>query len=69
MPTARTRANRKYNEKAYDRISVTVPKGRKAEVEAFAKANGESVNGIINRLLMREMDMTDDAWTRQGPGE
>lgn len=69
MPTARTRANRKYNEKAYDRISVTVPKGRKAEIEAFAKANGESVNGIINRLLMREMGITDDAWTKEGPGE
>lgn len=69
MPTARTRANRKYNEKAYDRISVTVPKGRKAEIEAFAIARGESVNGIINRLLMREMGLPENAWTKQNPGE
>ena len=51
MATARTRANRKYNEKAYDRVYVTVPKGRKAEIEAAARANGETLNGLINRLL------------------
>lgn len=51
MPTARTKANRKYNEKAYDRISVTVPKGKKEEITAAADRTGESVNGLINRLL------------------
>ena len=51
MPTAKTKAARKYNEKAYDRIYLTVPKGRKAEIEAAARANGETLNGLINRLL------------------
>ena len=69
MPKKQTTWSRAYNEKAYDRISVTVPKGRKAEIEAFANANGESVNGIINRLLMQAMGATDDAWTKDGPGE
>lgn len=69
MPKKQTTWSRAYNEKAYDRISVTVPKGRKTEIEAFAKANGESVNGIINRLLMQAMGATDDAWTKEGPGE
>jgi len=69
MPTPRTKANRKYNEKAYDRISVTVPKGRKEEIEAFARTTGESVNGIINRLLMEAMGIPVPDWTKQRPGD
>lgn len=69
MPTSRTKANRKYNEKAYDRISVTVPKGRKEEIEAFARLTGESVNGIINRLLMQTMGIAEGEWTKQRPGD
>ena len=62
MPTARTKANRKYNEKAYDRISITIPKGRKQAVEAFAKERGESVNGMVNRLVRGEMGLSEDDW-------
>lgn len=56
MPTSRTKANRKYNEKAYDRISVTVQKGKKEEITAAAAKAGESVNGLINRLLQEYTD-------------
>ena len=62
MPTARTKANRKYNEKAYDRISITIPKGRKQAVEAYAKSKGESVNGMVNRLVRAEMGLSEDEW-------
>ena len=62
MPTARTKANRKYNEKAYDRISITIPKGRKQAVEAFARNQGESVNGMVNRLVRAEMGLSEDEW-------
>lgn len=41
----------RYNEKAYDRISLTVPKGEKEVVAAHASKNGESVNGFINRAI------------------
>lgn len=44
-------AKRRYNDKAYDRIFVTVPKGDKEEIKARAERNGESVNAYINRLL------------------
>ena len=37
--------------KNYDRINLTVPKGKKEEYKAIAEANGESLNGYINRLL------------------
>ena len=67
MPTARTKANRKYNEKAYDRISITIPKGRKQAVEAHAQSKGESVNGLVNALLRADMGLSEDEW-KQSPG-
>ena len=64
MPTARTRANRKYNEKAYDRVSITLPKGRKAAVEAHAQRKGESVNGLVNALLRADMGLSEAEWKK-----
>ena len=65
-----TAYKRSFNEKAYDRISVTIPKGQKPHVEAFAEEKGYSVNGIINSLLQREMGLTDEQWkTPQIPAE
>jgi hypothetical protein len=48
---ARIKANNKYNEKAYDRINIAVPKGHKTEIEAHAQSKGESVNGFVNRAI------------------
>lgn len=45
----------RWNEKAYDRINLTVPKGKKEVIRAHAEANGESVNGYINRLIAEDM--------------
>lgn len=53
---------RAYNEKAYDRISVTIPKGQKQAVEAFAKSRKESVNGLVNALLRAEMGISENEW-------
>ena len=52
MGKTSTNSKRKYNEKAYDRISVTVPKGKKEEYRALAETKGLSLNGLINKLLM-----------------
>ena len=41
----------RYNEKAYDKIYITVLKGNKDRIKAHADKNGESVNGYINRLI------------------
>lgn len=62
MPTARSKASRKYNEKAYDRVSLMLPKGRKQAVEAHAQAKGESVNGLVNGLLRADMGLTEEEW-------
>ncbi|WP_304584708.1 hypothetical protein [Acutalibacter muris] len=42
--------------KAYDRINLTVAKGRKAVIQAHAQAQGESVNGFVNRAIDETMD-------------
>ena len=39
----------------YDRIDITVPKGRKAEIKVHASAHGESVNAFINRAIDETM--------------
>ncbi len=42
--------------KAYDRINLTVAKGRKAVIQAHAQSQGESVNGFVNRAIDETMD-------------
>lgn len=56
MGTARTRAQNKYITKAYDRVNLTMPKGRKDTVQAHAATRGESVNGFINRAISETME-------------
>ena len=51
MGKAATRAQNKYINKAYDRINLTVSKGRKAILQEHADAHGESLNGFINRAI------------------
>jgi len=48
---AQQKAVNKYMTANYDRINLTVLKGRKAEIKAHAQALGESVNGFINRSI------------------
>lgn len=45
----------RYNAKAYDEIKVRVEKGRKPMIQAHAEAQGESVNGFINRAIDEAM--------------
>lgn len=57
---AQIKATNKYNSANYDNLRIVIPKGRKAAVEAFAKSRGESINGLINRLIKAEMGLDDD---------
>ncbi|MDO4270410.1 MAG: hypothetical protein Q4C72_05720 [Eubacteriales bacterium] len=52
---ARRRANDKYNAKAYDQIQFRVKKGRKAELQAHAAAQGESLNAFLLRAIEETM--------------
>ena len=60
---AQQKAVHKYVKSNYDRLELTVPKGRKEEIKAFAAAQGETVNGFINRLINEAMgvNFTDDS--------
>ena len=66
LSDARKRANKKWNDenqaKRYDRIQLVVPKGRKADIDEYAKAHGESVNGLMNTLLRESLGMTEAEW-------
>ena len=55
MGTAKTRAQNKYISKAYDRINLVLPKGRKDVIKQYAETNGESVNSFINRAIDETM--------------
>lgn len=60
MGKASTRAHNKYIAKAYDRINLTVPKGKKETIQAHAEAQGESVNGFINRAIDHQISQDRD---------
>lgn len=41
--------------KAYDQLRIVVRKGQREIIKAYAEANGESLNGYINRLISEDM--------------
>ena len=46
----------RYNEKAYDRINLIVPKGKKDQITEHAKLHGDSsTNAFINRAIAETM--------------
>ena len=58
----------KYISKTYDRVNLTMPKGRKEIVQTHAEARGESVNGFINRAISEAMERDSTApGTAEGP--
>lgn len=46
----------KWMAKAYDRVNLTMAKGKKETIQAHAEARGESVNGFINRAIDQTME-------------
>lgn len=55
----------KYNAKAYDSLRIVVPKGRKSDVEGYAAAVGQSVNGLVNGLLRDKLKMSPEEWSKR----
>lgn len=48
---AQQKAVQKYVKDKYDRVVLTMPKGKKEIVQAHAESKGESVNAFINRAI------------------
>ncbi len=59
---AQQKATAKYAAKTYDKTLIRMPKGRLDEVREHAEAQGESLNGFINRAIDEavERDKKDD---------
>lgn len=55
-PRTSAAVKNRYNDKAYDRIALVVPKGEKDRIKAAAEKNGESLNSLINRVLFAEVE-------------
>ena len=51
----------RYNAKNYDDIRLRVPKGEKEKIQAFAEAQGETVNCFINRLIAEALGVDKTA--------
>lgn len=66
MSEAKRRANKKWNDAnlklKYDRLSIFVPKGRKAAIEARANAKGLTVNSYTGSLYQADLGLSDDEW-------
>lgn len=63
---AQQKAVHKYVRENYDRIGLTLPRGRKEDIEKRAKEIGESVNGYISSLIRADMSMSDEEWRNCG---
>lgn len=48
---AQQKATNKYIANHYDRVNLTLPKGCKAQLQALAAQNGESLNAFIYRAI------------------
>ena len=53
---AQQKAVTKYVKAKYDRFGLTMPKGQLDTIKAHAAAQGESVNGFINRAIDHEIE-------------
>lgn len=54
----------RWNAKNYDDLRVRIPKGRKADVEAYAAQHDVKINSLINALLMKTLNMTEEEWKK-----
>ncbi len=55
-----TKAQNKYIAKAYDRINLTVSKGKKELIQSHAQTQGKSVNGFINEAIDEKMQRDNE---------
>lgn len=56
---AAQRAVNKYMRENYDRVNLTMPKGKKDAVQIHAAQRGESVTAFINRAIDETMERED----------
>ena len=61
---------KRYEDKAYDKVLVRFPKGKKDIIKTHAEAHSESVNGFINRAIDEAIERDESApAVSEGQGE
>ena len=60
--TKQTMWNNAYIAKAYDRIGIVIPKGRKDDLNAKMKAEGKTINGYLNTALREYLGVSEEEW-------
>jgi len=53
---AQQKAVQKYVSEKYDRVMLTMPKGRKAVIQDYAVAVGQSLNGYVVQAVDERME-------------
>lgn len=52
----------RWNAKTYDDLRIRIPKGRKADVEAYAAEQGATINGLVNSYLRSALGVSEEEW-------
>lgn len=55
----------RYAAKAYDRLSLFVPKGKGEDIKTHADLQGETLNGYITRLIRADMGISETEWKQR----
>ena len=58
---AQQKAVSKYMKENYDEIKARIPKGQKEIIKTHAEAQGESLNGFINRAINETIERDNAA--------
>jgi predicted DNA-binding protein len=63
MPTtkAQQKATAKYKKSNYDRMELLLPKGKKEEIQNYAKSKGKSTNAFVVEAIEREMNVGSES--------
>ena len=69
MGKVSTATKNKWNAKNYDQLRVIVKKGQKEVINSYAKAQGLSLNGYINKLIEADMKKLSTVDESQSAGE
>lgn len=54
------KAVNKYMKENYDRVNLTMPKGKKEKVSSYAQEHGKSLNGYINEAIDEKMQRDNE---------
>ena len=57
---AQQAAVNRYMSKNYDRINLTMPKGKKERIHSRANTLGLSVNGYINQVIDEDLEQSSE---------